>query len=143
MGAEDDTALNTLIETQTENVLIAELRGYKERLEQLELENQKRGRVSEAEAMEKQKEGTQQDRQIVFYKNLSFGALLILLVVVNLLAYFYLWEHLNKFFKGLVLLIDIGLLALVISTRWKLSRSLEVVLSIIGVMGFILQIIDK
>ena len=143
LGAgDDDTALNALIETQTENVLITELRGYKERLEQLELESQKRGRMSEAEAREKQREDTQQEKQIVFYKNLALGALFVLLLLANILVYFYLWEHLNNFLKGVALLVDIGLLALVIGIRWKLSRSFEIVLGVIGVVGFILQIID-
>jgi len=138
----DDLALNKIIDTQTENALITELREYKERFEKIELENQKRGRMSEAKVLEKQRDNTKQEKQVIFYKNLAFGALLVLLVTLNIFVYFYYWEHLNKFLKAFALLSDVVLFAFVLRTRWKLNLSVEIVLGVIAVIGFILQILD-
>lgn len=143
LGAGDnDATLDILIEDKTENVLITELRGYKERLEQLELEKQKRDRTSENEMREKQKTGSIQEKQIIFYKNLAFVALLTLWLIANIIFCIFFWGHWNKFSKGVSLIADIGFLSLVIGTRWKLSKSIEIILGVIGVIGFILQIVD-
>ena len=139
---DDDVALNNLIEKQTDNVLITEIREYKERLERLELENQKRSRMTEAEMTEKQREDTKQEKQIKFYKNLAFGVSLVLLVTANVLLGLYLWGHLNKVLKGFVLLIDTGLLIFILRIRWKLSTSIVIGIGVIGFIASILQIVD-
>ncbi|OGG40579.1 hypothetical protein A2118_00890 [Candidatus Kaiserbacteria bacterium GWA2_50_9] len=140
---DDDVALNTLIETQTDNVLITELRGYKERLEQLELENQKRSRMTEAEAVEEKREGSKQERQITFYKNLACGALLVLWLVLNILAVIYMWGAMPKIVKVIAVAVDVVLLGFILRAREKISRAFQIALGVLAFVASVIQVVGS
>jgi len=138
----DDTELNSVIENETDSIVIAKLKEAEERIEKLELENQKRNRMSEAKGLEKSRNDTKQEKQIAFYKNLSFFTLLTLLLVINFIAYIYLWSHLSKFLKGSLLAIDIGLFFLLSRIKWKSNLIINIILGAITVLGFTLYMVD-
>ena len=98
--------------------------------------------MSEAKGLEKSRNDTKQEKQIAFYKNLSFFTLLTLLLVINFIAYIYLWSHLSKFLKGSLLAIDIGLFFLLSRIKWKSNLIINIILGAITVLGFTLYMVD-
>ena len=140
---DDDTKLIALVENKTESALTTELKEYKERLEKLELDNQKQNRMKEADDMNNRRTNTTNEGQIEFYKNLAFYISIILFVVVNVTVFTNFWGNFGKIIKCIAILLDLGSFALILRIKWRLGMIIAIVLGAIGVLGFIIQTVDR
>jgi len=129
------------IEQKIESTIATELKQYKERLEKLELESQKQGRLTEAEISQKDRTVGQQEKTISFYKNLAFGIALVLLLLLNFLAYKKLWAAASKIERGIGVVVDILLLFLVGRIKWQMDKTWTIILGILTILGFVLVVI--
>ncbi|MFZ3057707.1 MAG: hypothetical protein WA092_01545 [Minisyncoccales bacterium] len=133
MGEQDK-----FIEQKIESTVATELKQYKERLEKLELESEKQNRITEAKINQKDNKVEQQDKSILFYKNLSFYVTLILLLLLSFLAYKNLWVGATKIQRCMLIAADMALLYLVGTIKWKPDKVYNIIMGLIAILNFIL-----
>jgi hypothetical protein len=140
--APDDQAVEKIVDENAEQVMSIKLKEYEDRIKRLELDNAKRNREIEVEKKKDKGEYSKKTKQLNFYKNLAFILAILLFIVANVLFFIYLWSGFTKIKQGFSVLFDVGIFTAILWIRWKLSLSVKISFGVLGVLGFILQVIS-
>jgi hypothetical protein len=133
------------VDTMVDNYVIEQVRVLNDKVLALEKDNLERQKELNAktaiESNQTEKLGKVEEK-LTKYKTWLFTAAIIITVLLNFLVSQYIkWESLDKLYRAIWIAIDLLVLYFGLLIRWKFNKSFNIILGIIGIIGFILTVI--